>query len=356
MLGKKWSVASPTAAEAVSMIMATSALATGTGSWQVMQPQLPSAAGPAGLADVTAAGPGSVWAFEFPSARGTTVAWKLSGRTWSHVQLPGTSNEGGAMVARASSATDVWVFTQTQTIADGRSTIMSSQALHWNGSTWATAGAFPEVISDAIVLSPDDVWAFGGTTWHYDGSSWSQVAGASGLDGASALSPTSIWAAGGNVVAHWNGTSWTRTSVTSLLPRVSQCCAYPGLDTVYAVSAGDVYAIADGHAQDQGGPLYILHWNGQAWSRVAASTAGSTDATAVSGDGSGGIWLAVKRNDGGPSVILHYSHGQLTTAGLPGPARQSYVVSLSRIPGSPDIVAGANPVSGSAQLILEYAP
>jgi hypothetical protein len=88
---------------------------------------------------------------------------------------------------------------------------------------------------------------------------------------------------------------------------------------------------------------------------VATSTAGSTYARVVSGDGNGGIWLAVKKNDGAPSVIMHYSDGQLTTAALSGPASQSYVVSLSQIPGTPDIIAGANPVSGSAQ-ILEYAP
>ncbi len=70
------------------------------------------------------------------------------------------------------------------------------------------------------MLNPSDVWVFGQPfvpgnnlgAWHYNGHTWSRVAGGGGLEGGSALSPSNIWAFDGVDVAHWNGQAWSRTS------------------------------------------------------------------------------------------------------------------------------------------------
>jgi hypothetical protein len=353
MLRKKWAVALVAAAGATSMCaVAGPAHAASAGSWQ-LKAQLPAAAQTDVLDNITAAGPNTVWAFENPAPLGTagkSVAWKLSGGAWTKVPLPGT----GAQVTSvsASSASDVWAFRSTSNLRD-------EQALHWNGSGWTLVSTLPDYsIANSIVLSPDNVWAFGGQhgAWHYNGRSWSQVPGGSGLTSGSALSPTSIWAVGGNVVAHWNGASWTRTSLSSLLPAKS---SGPYLAAVYAASASNVYAITGGDPElTGGGPIYILHWNGKTWSKAASST-GTGNASSLTGDGSGGIWLAAGPQEapfGTTVALLHYSNGQLTKTSLPASLGVAWVPALSQVPGSKDIVAGTQSVTGHAQTILEYTP
>jgi hypothetical protein len=353
MLRKKWAVALVAAAGATSMFaVAGSADAASGGSWQV-KAHLPAAAETDVLDNITAAGPNTVLAFEVPAPLGTagkSIAWKLSGGAWTKVSLPGTGAQVTAV--SASSAGDVWAFRSTSNLRD-------EQALHWNGSDWALVSTLPDYdIADAIVLSPDNVWAFGAQhgAWHYNGRSWSQVPGGTGLTSGSALSPTSIWAVGGNVVAHWNGTSWTRTSLTSLLPARSNG---PYLANVYAASASNVYAITGGDPElTGGGPIYILHWNGKTWSRVA-SAPHTGNASAVTGDGSSGIWLAVGPEEapyGVTEALLHYSNGQLTKTSLPASLGVAWVSALSQVPGSKDIVAGTQSVTGHAQTILQYTP
>jgi hypothetical protein len=326
------------AAAAAALALATPALAAGGGGWQVTR--LPGmGGGQSQIQQVTAAGPGSQWAFGEVSS-GAEVAFERTGSTWSRMTLP----KGGVsvLVARAASATDVWAFASAGT---------GSQAMHWNGRSWSVAGRFGSAVDDAIVLGPGNVWAFAASAWHYNGRTWSQVAGGTGLTSGSALSPTSIWAGGGSEVAHWNGNSWTRTSVARLLPpRIPGNLNDPAVSAMYAQSADSVYAIADGNAQDAGGPIYVLHWNGRAWSKVASYGGDYTGPAQVTGDGSGGLWLA-GQGGGNPSVLLHYSGGHLTKVGLPS---KGLVLGLSRIPGTQDLIAPMS--SSSAQLILEYKP
>jgi hypothetical protein len=235
-------------------------------------------------------------------------------------------------VARASSASDVWAFGL-------------SGAVHWNGSKWVAAGS-DAVISDAIVFGPADVWAFSndGGISRYNGRSWSPLAGSSGLVSGNALSPTSVWAGGGSVVAHWNGRSWTRTSVAKLIPDSAPVAV------VYAASADSVYAITG--TTEPGQSSYLLHWNGRAWSRAATIPDGVFGPGDLTGDGSGGIWV-----DSLSAGIMHYSHGRLTTARLP--ISGIAIKSLARIPGTADILAGGVVIHKNATTqaaVLEYTP
>ncbi len=57
---------------------------------------------------------------------------------------------------------------------------------------------------------------------------------------------------------------------------------------------------------------------------------------------------------------LHYSGGRLTTAPLPAGARRIDVVSVSRIPGTADVLGGGfthapgNPAAGVVAVILQF--
>jgi hypothetical protein len=306
---------------------------------------------------VIAIGANGGWAFD---GQGGASAWERDGSAWTRVPFPSKSDEQVSAVA-ASSATDVWAFTSTFA--------GSSRALRWNGSAWSPAGSFPRGVGSAVVLSPSDVWAFGQTyspnaqlgAWHYNGHTWSAVPGGQGLGGASAVSASDIWAYAGTSVARWNGSSWARTSVASLLPaRDGQ--NDPAVTAVYAISADDVYAIGAGQLNDGGGPTVVLHYNGSTWRTVASGNYGETGQVgqAVSGDGHGGLWIPIPGYGGYPSYLLHYSAGHLTS--VPFRTTTLDILSIAQVPGSADVLAGGfthpadNPGVNPVAVIATYAP
>jgi len=312
-------------------------------------------AGPNGIfTAVTAAGRNGGWAFD-----GTTrsTAWERSGFTWTRVPFPSLANEV-VVAAAASSATNVWAFTDR---------LGKSRALRWNGQHWTVARSFSRVIGGAAVLSSSDVWVFGEPdipganlgAWHYNGRSWSQVASGHGLEGGSGLSASDIWAFDGADVAHWNGSTWSRKSLASLLP-AKHLLNDPALTGIFEQSRHSVYAIANGQLQDEGGPLVLLHWNGSAWSKVAGGNFGFGELQQVSSDGHGGLWLPMPAFGGQKSYLLHYSNGRLTQATLPGGPEKTTVNAVALIPGTTqvlgagDVHAAADPGSDVVGVILQY--
>ena len=306
---------------------------------------------------VTAVGRSGGWAFNDGSV---PTAWRLSGSAWTQVPFPGLANEQ-VVAAGAVSASNVWAFTRNGT---------RSRALRWDGSTWTVVRSFSREIGGAAVLSASDVWVFGNAldgppglgAWHYNGHTWSQPASGHGLDGGSGLSAGDIWAFGGADVAHWNGSTWSRTSLASLLPAKQQL-NQPTIAGIYAQSHDSVYAIGNGDAQDEGGPLVILHWNGSAWSRVAQGNYGfgTLPDQQVSPDGRGGLWLPMPGYMGQKSYLLHYSAGQLTAAGLPGGPYRINVDAVALIPGTTELLGGGethavgNAGSNVVAVILQYS-
>jgi hypothetical protein len=298
-------------------------------------------AGPNGIfTAVTAAGRNGGWAFD-----GTTrsTAWKRSGSTWTRVPFPSLTNEV-VVAAAASSATNVWAFTDR---------LGKSRALRWNGQHWTVARSFSRVIGE-----PDIPGANLGA-WHYNGRTWTKVASGHGLEGGSGLSASDIWAFDGADVAHWNGSTWSRKSLASLLP-AKHLLNDPALTGIFEQSRHSVYGIANGQLQDEGGPLALLHWNGSAWSKVAGGNFGFGELQQVSSDGHGGLWLPMPAFGGQKSYLLHYSNGRLTQATLPGGPEKTTVNAVALIPGTTqvlgagDVHAAADPGSDVVGVILQY--
>jgi hypothetical protein len=310
-----------------------------------------------GFTAVTAAGKTGGWAFDGYSK---PTAWQRSGSTWRQVAFPGQGNEQ-VVTAKATSATDVWAFTANGT---------RSRALRWNGRQWIVVKTFGQQVGGAVVLSADDVWAFfqqpfgsghGLAAWYYNGRAWSQVTSGDGLEGGSGLSADDIWAFAGTDVARWNGRTWSRTSVAGLLPAKFQLND-PAVVGIDAQSPSSVYAIGSGNAEDEGGPLVILHYNGHTWARVAEGNwgIGTSPIQQVSSDGHGGLWIPMPGFDGQLSYLLHYSGGHVTEAALPASAHKIDVQDVALIPGTAELLGGGfthaynNPDADVRGVVLAY--
>jgi type IV secretory pathway VirB2 component (pilin) len=310
-----------------------------------------------GFTAVIAVGRTGGWAFN----QGTVpTAWRRSGSTWTQLPFPGKPNEV-VVAAGAASPADVWAFT-----AAG----VQSRALRWNGRSWTVQRSFAQQIGGAVVISPSDIWVFGQPyfpgpglgAWHYNGHTWSQVASGRGLQGGSALAANNIWAVDGSDIAHWNGSAWSRTSVSHLLPAKQELNG-PMLTGIFAQSAHSVYAIGNGGRQDEGGPLVILHWNGHQWFKAAEGNYGfgTQPLQQASSDGHGGLWLPMPGADGQKSYLLHYTPGRpLAEASLPYGPNGISIEAVALIPGSTDLLAGGDthasdkPGTNVVAVLLQY--
>jgi hypothetical protein len=256
---------------------------------------------------IVATSPTNVWTFEQQSGSGP-VAWHLSGSRWATVPFPakgGDTPEGAA----ASGPDNVWVFSVFK-------------AFEWNGIHWVVRHEWPvgTYIDSLTVLSSRNVYAFVTSdsvdvVMHFNGTRWSAVPAARGLQSASAVSSRDIWAIGGLTVAHFNGSSWARTSLGHLLPKSQHLCSN-GLTGIDAETATSIWVTASGNCQDEGGPLYLLHSNGRAWRRIALRLRYGTADSAVS-DGHGGLWLQVFGGAGSGDYLLHYTAGRMHSVSLP---------------------------------------
>ena len=81
-----------------------------------------------------------------------------------------------------------------------------------------------------------------------------------------------------------------------------------------------------------GGPLILLHYNGDDWTKVASNNSNNAGYGAeVTSDGSGGLWI--RSTEGESSLLLHYAQGKLTRVALPGAGRVE-LRGISHVPGS----------------------
>src|SRR5258708_4518572 len=172
-------------------------------------------------------------------------------------------------VASASAAT-AW--------AAGTSNQNTLHLIRWDGRTWqrvpTPGGGY---FNGVAAISGGDAWAVGAGPGnkalieHWNGTAWTRVTapstgGAAILHAVAAVSPDDVWAAGGTnftgktVIVHWNGTAWTRVS-SPTPPGISS-----ELNSVAATSATNAWAVGDTFTKTGRIPL-IEHWNGAAWRR-----------------------------------------------------------------------------------------
>jgi hypothetical protein len=277
---------------------------------------------------VVATGPASGWAL----VDNASYAYERTGvTTWKKVPYPG-GNGVSVAAAAATSASDVWAFTNIAGIR--------SQAVELVRGKWTVRTTLGGYVNAVSVLAANDVWVFGSTaTYHYNGSTWARVAG--GASGGDALSASDYWltgASGQTTVTHVNNGKKATVNLASLLPAKRKIALDdPRVAGVYAASDTNVYVIGNGSAQDAGGPVVILHYDGHAWTKLASY--GMGDPSDITPDGAGGLWIPVGWAGGG--TILHYSRGTITAAALPSPGNDESTRpdGVSRIPGTTQALA-----------------
>ena len=198
-------------------------------------------------------GGGNAWAVgRSETARTLIEHW--NGSAWSIVPAPDpvvpagmtlTSSMLSAISAR--SANDIWAV-GSFSAAKGTQSNSFTLTMHWNGSAWkivpspnpgtpSAINGVRQTLSGVVEISPTDAWAVGNTfdtvsgsfaadkpiAMHWNGTTWSLTTvpnqgGGGQLAAVTASSPTSVWAAGaadGTSVLHWNGTSWTPETIPS---------------------------------------------------------------------------------------------------------------------------------------------
>ena len=253
-------------------------------------------AGIAGLSGVSAVSANDIWAVGSggTTTRETTLVLHWDGRKWTRVPSPTPPGQVVALFSvSAVSATDVWAVGRDLTAKLGKTLV-----LHWDGKAWtqvpSPSPSAPDNQLFAVhMTSATDGWAVGlgsgslgadvTLVLHWDGTAWTQVSspsfglsnGGSQLAAVSALTGSDAWASGlvftngggeGTLLLHWNGMAWTRVAAPSPSPGGATGGSF--LNGVAMVATADVWS-AGGTFFDSTGreQTLLLHWNGMAWTR-----------------------------------------------------------------------------------------
>jgi len=270
---------------------------------------------------VGASSASNVWAFSenFTSAKGSDGYLRLSGRKWTVGTLPGTSIASGNLVfitaARVISSKDVWVF-GGKLKASASSESFTPYAAQYNGRKW-TSKSVPGngAVVDVSEISAGNMWA--------------------------AIGTPALFAAEGDTLAStpsvdkWNGKAWAAAPVqpTSLPTGAT-------LDSILA-EGGNVW-IGGGASNSKGGTSeFAAELTGSTWTAATTlpATASATDyaLTSMAPDGQGGIWAAA----GGVATtkvrIWHLTGGVWTSSTPAFGSAQRTLFQLSAVPGTSSV-------------------
>lgn len=179
---------------------------------------------------------------------------------------------------------------------------------------------FNSGLQAASASSPNDIWAVGQSTIHYDGTTWTafpapMIKGdnTSNLAGVVDISPTLAWAGGtvgigegilGQVIEQWNGTAWSVYPGPQFAPGDQ-----PSIKAMAATSANDIWAIGSLLGDDEQQLFFLFeHWDGTNWT---ATTAISGDAFlfGASADAPNDAWAVGfngPENDNSRTLAVHY--------------------------------------------------
>jgi len=207
--------------------------------------------------------------------RGTFL--ELKGGEW-------TSNQPSASAPKA-----IWGAAPDDVWAVGKGSV------HWDGTSWARVDALEGLeLSGVWGSAANDVWAVGklGVLMHFDGRTWRQAASPTSDDvnGVWGSGAEDIWAVdAGGAFLRFDGGAWRRWPSESFGP----------LTAVYGNRADDVVAV---------GEQARAHFDGRAWTRLPSHPLQAPQYTTAFGDGAnvffGGRvnWSAYKAGGANPEL------------------------------------------------------
>ena len=178
-----------------------------------------------------------------------------------------------------------------------------------------------------------------------------------GLLGVSALSGSNAWAVGSTgtatLILHWNGTAWTRVAAPS-----------PGhlgrLTAVSAFSPSNVWAVGSYETANGGNKTLILHWNGTSWVQVASPSPEVIDGSfllGVSAVSPSDIWAAgwyyLTGGEASNTLVLHWNGTRWTRVPSPNPVHLGFNA-LNSVSGRSAADAWAVGSTDTGTLILHW--
>jgi hypothetical protein len=220
---------------------------------------------PGALFGVSALSQRDVWAVGVNTPKGgapQTLVEHWNGTKWSIVKSAGPGSYGNSLSAVfAVSSTDIWAVGQSEPSEYG----FKDLVLHWDGTKWSAVSSpalgLDSAFRSVSASSSDNVWAVGyynvdtpeGTlsyalSEHWDGRSWKvyNVPGATGDDllaGSDTISGSDAWIVGSqegkaDLIAHWNGATWTRIAGPSEPHALNVLFAISGNDSTGLTATG----------------------------------------------------------------------------------------------------------------------
>jgi hypothetical protein len=314
------------------------------------------------LQAIAASGAHNAWLLGLvPAPEPTFVTERWNGSRWVPVALPARLRVVIGPWALSSgiyttSPSDTWFFPD---LPDHQTPVQ--YAVHWNGSAWriSKVTASPDLVLDAAVFSPSDVWAFGeaglsfpnygpAVVRHWNGKVWRTVSVPVGtpaiVDG---VAPDDIWALGASaatvhdvhqtiVAMHWNGTAWSALRLPAFPPVTK---GHPWVATaISAAGPGDAWVMETPAASQRTGisppGLMLLHWDGSTWHTVVKSLK-LRGATGLTPDGHGGFWLTTGAANSSADDIIDYRDGTFTSHPAPAqPGYAGFASDIARVPGT----------------------
>lgn len=215
-------------------------------------------------------------------AVGKEYSYRFDGTAWR--ELPSVGNAPLNAIAGLRNG-DAWV------VGD------RGQMVYLRGCEWTqvSSNVSSQHLSALWASGDDDVWAFGGGAFHWDGERWTStpIGITEPLYAAWGSGPKDVWAAGASgKLIHWNGSFWTPFQSPVTMP----------LHGIWGSSPNDVYAIDDFSSQ-------MIHWDGRAWSVLKNAPPGTIHS--LWGSSAQDIWAI------GKSEVFHYDGNRWSTVVAP---------------------------------------
>jgi hypothetical protein len=269
-----------------------------------------------GAGPVVATSASNAWIFAGRGAESVdyTDALHWTGKGWAKPVSLNTSIQA----AVAPSAADIWAFGTPERYPQ------TGYVAHFNGKTW-THGTFPIAGQAAGASSATDIWV-GGVAGN--------MTGPLGME-------------------HWDGRSWHATPLPGLGTGPQTIGFIVG---IAAIGPRDAWADASTYSGSSA-ISYLLHWNGSSWTRTTIPYGALAD-SAVVPDGHGGLWLAITIGTGRNLTywFCHYSGGHWTKTPIPGSGTPAGLISvqIAWIPGTRSLWATGDMFDSTA--IFKYGP
>lgn len=321
--------------------------------------------------DIWAVGPGSTGIALGCAGGGTLAIEHWNGAQWASVPFPQPDPTQGRMSlasVTAFSSSDVWAVGGENVYNTNTGVTIVPTVAHWSGAQWTllpnpayrTAYGLASVAAapGGTLLAVGQYEAANGpaATLAEQGSGGKLAIAASAspgternsLSGVAALSAHDVWAVGasadGDLSEHWNGTTWTVSSVPN-------SAGYDdSLHAVAGASTNDVWAVGNAYRG-----AAIEHWNGDQWTDVPVPvTTSSATLSGVVALSTSNVW-AVGGSATGP-VAMHWDGGKWSAVATPTSAPGTYLSDdslLSVAAAAPNDIwaVGGNPPRGCGGLL-----